>query len=230
MEMNININSCRHPEFISGSSRFTNKATLFYNNQMLKQVQHDGKGFTLIELLVVVLIIAILAAVAVPQYQKAVKRSHGSEALAVAKALHQALAAYQLETGNSVESANTDKLGITVPKLTDFQYCSVSSLCNNALEQVISGRVYPMQIGSEFYIKSPENIKIMIVTSDLRNPQLDPPHVIPMLYCDDSAATDSTSCEDYFNCQRKNFRGWVVQVATDGSEHKYFSSGGNCLL
>ena len=70
-------------------------------------------GFTLIELLVVVLIIGILAAVAVPKYQKAVAKARLSEGLSVGKSIVNAEYVYKMANGNY--TADLDALGITLP-------------------------------------------------------------------------------------------------------------------
>ena len=54
-------------------------------------------GFTIIELLVVVLIIAILAAVALPQYNKTVEKARVAEAITILNALDKAQQACVLE-------------------------------------------------------------------------------------------------------------------------------------
>ncbi len=58
----------------------------------ISSVREEGNnGFTLIELLVVVLIIGVLAAVALPQYQKAVEKSRAIEALSMINSLQKAV-------------------------------------------------------------------------------------------------------------------------------------------
>ena len=94
-----------------------------------------NKAFTLIELLVVVLIIGILAAIALPKYEKAVKRSHVAKILPVLRSVYDAERVLRMEKNDS--SAISD-LGIEVPTVSlpgygngivSFRSCSSGPSC-----------------------------------------------------------------------------------------------------
>ena len=87
-------------------------------------------GFTLIELLVVVLIIGILAAVAVPQYEKVVEKTRAMEAVGLVRSVRQAQELYYMQ--NLRYASSLDALTLSFPRslAKNFNWDSPDQLKN----------------------------------------------------------------------------------------------------
>ncbi len=120
------------------------------------------KGFTLIELLVVVLVIGILTAIALPQYQKTVLKAGVVDAISAARTIASAQQLYYLNHGSYTIKFND--LDITLPGKLVRQEASVQEL--NIGDNVVAQLVQNASAGIQTNIWS--NISGKPTTAGIR--------------------------------------------------------------
>ena len=105
-----------------------------------------NRAFTLIELLVVVLIIGILVAIALPQYQKAVLKSRTGQLLISVKTVREAIHSYELAKG--IWPTTFDQIDLDLP------------LTNG------SGTICKLGVGSGITSKNGKDFSIVLGSKD----------------------------------------------------------------
>ena len=98
----------------------------------VREPQHRG-GFTLLELLMVVIIIAILAAMALPQYVKVAEKSRATEAYNILGAIRSAENRYRAQSPNNDYTGTLADLDVEIPAtFQDWNTPDLTNITGNA--------------------------------------------------------------------------------------------------
>ncbi len=157
------------------------------------------RGFTLIELLVVVLIIGILAAVALPQYNKAVKKAQGTELLNAVDAMDTALSSWYLTHGEYVDRSKDyiyilhhDSFDIDLPVLKYWKYDNLGGGTGQTSGSFIQiGCSNVSKIPAQFY----SNPAGLVVRADWDSGKL------VEMECNEESGNHGRKCSDVLTCE-----------------------------
>ncbi len=95
-----------------------------------------NKGFSLLELLVVILIIGLLAAIALPQYQKVIERSKMHEAVIILKSIAEAQQRYYMIHNRYLTCDETEGLDIDIQGSDNCSYSTCK--CKDSVNFIYS--------------------------------------------------------------------------------------------
>lgn len=111
-------------------------------------------GFTLFETLVVILIIAVLATLAIPQYNKTKERIYDNQASADLKLIQMAEKGYHIDTGsyypaytNTLAINNNLKLNLPIGSNPVWNYETTSVGCGQATRYPSADRSWCLAVG-----------------------------------------------------------------------------------
>ncbi|MEP6668112.1 MAG: prepilin-type N-terminal cleavage/methylation domain-containing protein [Chthoniobacter sp.] len=110
---------------------------------MLQKLNKNRGGFTLVEIMIVVAIIALLAAIAVPNFLRARKRSQATRILEDLRIIDSAIDQYAIE--------NNKQSGATVQWADIQNYCKKGSVIYNSGGTDMLGNLYS---GGSFSVDS----------------------------------------------------------------------------